>query len=454
VDAAPPEEQEKHADEDQGEAEADPEPEGAPVATEAEPGAERESDEPVGGEVTEHGSARVAGTAKGSGRDGLDAVEQLKGGASGKEHDGGADNGFVGSVDASDVARKDEKHNAHERHKRGAEKDGGVTGVAGVRGRATAESLTNAHGSGGGKAERNHIGEGHSVQGDLVPSLRDGAEASDEGGDQGEDADFGGKLNGGGKAERDELANAREVGLHGSLEKLGFVVRVVPEEIDDENEREVRARNGSGDAGAGDPVSPEAEFAEDQDVVAGEIDNIRSDERESDGANHVHALQRAADGEVKEERDKSCGERTHVRSGKDGDGASDAEALVVIRENPDGDGEKRRDGEAEVDSVDERAVAILAATRAKSLRDQGVEADEDALAKEGEDDEEAGADANRADGLGTVGESADHHGVDDHHAHPPDFGEDEGKGEVEGGAKFAAEDREEGGHGRIKKDNR
>jgi len=91
-------------------------------------------------------------------------------------------------------------------------------------------------------------------------------------------------------------------------------------------------------------------------------------------------------------------------------------------------------------------VAVFAAARAEGLRDESVEADEQAFAKKGEDDEEAGADADRADGLCAVGKATDHHGVDDDHAHPTDFGEDERESKTEGGAKLGAEDGEEG-HG-------
>ena len=91
-------------------------------------------------------------------------------------------------------------------------------------------------------------------------------------------------------------------------------------------------------------------------------------------------------------------------------------------------------------------MAIFAAPSAERLRDQRVQADEEAFTEEGEDDKDAGGDADGADGFGTVGEAADHHGIYDDHAHPTDFGEDERKGEMQCGAEFAAEDGEEG-HG-------
>ena len=221
---------------------------------------------------------------------------------------------------------------------------------------------------------------------------------------------------------------------------------VVPEEIDDEDESEIGAGDAGGDAGAGDAVGAEAELAEDEDVVAEEVDEVGGDECEGDGADHVHALKGAADGEVEEERNEAGGESAHVGSSEDGDGMGDAEAFEVTGNDPNGDGQEGSDGEAEIDAVDERGVAVFAMAGAEGLGDEGVQADEQAFTKEGEDDEEAGADADGADGFGAVGETTDHHGVHDDHAHPADFGEDERKGEEQGGAKFVAEDGEEG-HG-------
>ena len=411
---------------------------------EAEVVAERKAHEPVGGEVAEHGSAGVTGAAESAGGDTLYAVEELECGA-GHEKDGGAvDDRFVGGVNAGNDVREDEEDGAHGGHEGGAEKDGGIARVACVDGRAATEGLANSDSCGGREAERNHVGEGDGVQGDLVTSLGHGAESSDEGSDQGEDADFGGDLNCRGKAEGDELADTREIGLEGSVEELRFVAGVVPEEIEDEDQGQIAAGDARGDARASDAVSVETELAEDEDVVADEVDDIGSDEGEGDGANHVHALQGATDCEVEKEGDESGGKSAHVGRCKDGDGVGDAEAFVIVGENPYRDGEKGSDGEAEVDAIEERGVAVFAMTCAERLGDEGVQADKDAFAKESEDDEQAGGDADGTNGFGAVREAADHHSVDDDHAHPADFGEDERESETKGGAELVAEDRHEG----------
>ena len=224
------------------------------------------------------------------------------------------------------------------------------------------------------------------------------------------------------------------------------MARVVPQEINDEDQREVTAGDAGGNAGAGDAIGGNAKFAEDQKVIAEEVDQVRGDEGEGDGADHVHALECAADGKVEEQRQEAGGEGSHVGSGEDGDGVGYTEALEIVGNDPDGNGEKRGDGEAEVDAVDQGGVAVFAAACAKGLGDERVQADEKPFAEEGKDDEDAGADAYCSDSFSTVGEAADHHGVDDDHAHPADFREDKGQGEAKRGTKFGTEDGEEG-HG-------
>ncbi len=136
--------------------------------------------------MAEHGSAGVSCAAKGAGGYGLDAIEELESGAGGEESDGVVDDGFVGSVEAGDVARKDEQGDAHAAHERGTEDNGGISGEA--RGdRVTAsDGLANANGGGGRDAERNHVSESDGVESDLMASLGDRAEACDKRGDEGE----------------------------------------------------------------------------------------------------------------------------------------------------------------------------------------------------------------------------------------------------------------------------
>ncbi len=184
--------------------------------------------------------------------------------------------------------------------KAGAEKDGGVACIASGGGIAAADGLAYANGSGGRDAERNHVGERDGVESDLMAGERDGAEAGDERRDEGEDGDFGGHLQRGGKTKSEEATDALEIGISGSFEEIGAMAVVVPEKIGDEEKAEISSRECGGQTGAGDAEGRESKFAVDEDVVAKKIDEIGGDQSEGDGTNHVHALEGAAYGEVEE----------------------------------------------------------------------------------------------------------------------------------------------------------
>src|SRR5437667_203643 len=83
-------------------------------------------------------------------------------------------------------------------------------------------------------------------------------------------------------------------------------------------------------------------------------------------------------------------------------------------------------------------MAILPLSRAEGLRNQRVQTDEKPTAKESQHMHKNASQTDRRDGRGAVGEPTDHHGVDDGHAHPAEFGEDERNRELQGGAEFGA----------------
>ena len=194
---AGPEGKEKDADEYEGSTEPDPETERSPVTAEAEVTAEWEPHKPVGEEVTKHGRAGVPGAAESTGGDGLQAIEELESGPSGKKGDSGVNkNGIVG-IDSGNVFGKNEKDNTHAGHERSAEEDGCIAGVTGAKQIAASNSLPDADSRGGGNAQWHHVGERDGVQSNLVAGEGNSAKAGDERSNGGENADFGGELDGG-----------------------------------------------------------------------------------------------------------------------------------------------------------------------------------------------------------------------------------------------------------------
>ena len=148
---------------------------------------------------------------------------------------------------------------------------------------------------------------------------------------------------------------------------MGLVSRVVPEKKNDEDRGEVSAGDGGGNAGAYDTERGKAPMAEDEEIVADGIDEIGGDEREGDGADKIHALQSAAEGEVEKKRNEAEGKGVHVGTGKDRDVRGDAQAIKKIGQEPDTDEEQRREGEAEVDAVDKGVEAVIEAAGTEGL---------------------------------------------------------------------------------------
>src|SRR6185312_6217715 len=96
---------------------------------------------------------------------------------------------------------------------------------------------------------------------------------------------------------------------------------------DDEEEREVKACDGSGEARSIDAERGDVDgadvVAEDEEPVAEEVEQIGRDERDGDGARVVEGLQIAAQGEVKEERGRAPVERVQKYRGTAEDAAVD-----------------------------------------------------------------------------------------------------------------------------------
>src|SRR5882762_9461974 len=103
---APPGEKQDDADQNERQAQAGPQAKRAPASMEAEPGTERKTNNPIRGEVAEHGRARIARTAESSSRDRLDAIEQLEGGAGSEQKNGAVNDSLIRCVHSRDPSGK------------------------------------------------------------------------------------------------------------------------------------------------------------------------------------------------------------------------------------------------------------------------------------------------------------------------------------------------------------
>src|SRR5260370_10180940 len=88
--------------------------------------------------------------------------------------------------------------------------------------------------------------------------------------------------------------------------------------------------------------------------------------------------------------------------------------------------------------MQKRTMAIFALACTESLGNKCVQANQKPSAKKRKDVNKNAPKANGGNGHSAVGEATDHHGIDDRHAHPPELGEDQRKGEPPTGAEFGA----------------
>src|SRR5205823_8739865 len=100
------------------------------------------------------------------------------------------------------------------------------------------------------------------VDRDLMRRERARAEAADQDRDHSEYADLEEELQRGGRAEAQQLANAREIGPQRRIEQSGPVAAVVAPGVDGEHGEHVDPGDAGGPAGASRPQGGRAEIAE------------------------------------------------------------------------------------------------------------------------------------------------------------------------------------------------
>ena len=83
-------------------------------------------------------------------------------------------------------------------------------------------------------------------------------------------------------------------------------------------------------------------------------------------------------------------------------------------------------------------MAVFATACAEGLSDQSVQTDEESSAEEGKHMHEDASQADRGDGHGAIRQAADHHRVNNGHAHPAQFGEHQRNGQPQSGPDLRA----------------
>ena len=420
------------------------------MAGEAEVEAGGQADEPVAAEVYKEAGVGVARAAEGADDGDLESVAELEEGGDGEERDGGGDHWLVRGEEAGDGVRKGEIQGGDREHEGPGEQEGGPACSAGLGGSASADGLADADASGGGDAERDHEGEGDAVEGDLMASERDGAEEGDGEGHDAEDGDLHHNGGAGGDAEGEQAAEERPLQTERDVEEAVAMAAVVKPNGRGEDEREIDAGERGCKAGAEDSEALPAQVqageaptvapivAVDEEPVEEEIDEIGGDEREGDGTDVIEGLQVTAKGEIDEQRKHAEGEGAQHGEGLRADGRRRMHVREAERDEQEETEKQPTEKDGEDEAVDQPAMRFGEFAGAVGLGDDGIEAEQDAAEADGEGVKEDLREGGGGEGGGGVGQAADHGGVDQAHGHPAELAEDEGQGEQEHGAEFAA----------------
>ncbi len=126
-------------------------------------------------------------------------------------------------------------------------------------------------------------------------------EVGSDHGDDGEDGAFEEDLHGGREAEREQAADAGEIGAPIHVDDAIAEAALVAEHGNQQHERDVEAREGCRNAGAFETHAGRAPVAVHEEPVAGEVDEVGADHGEGDGPDDVLRLQIAAEGRVEEQ---------------------------------------------------------------------------------------------------------------------------------------------------------
>ena len=152
-----------------------------------------------------------------------------------------------------------------------------------------------------------------------------------------------------------------------------------------------------------DPATPsagDAQVAVDEDPVANGVDQVGADEGEHHRLDEPHALQVTAEGRIDEQRHRAPGQRLEECRGLAQNVRMHAELAQRGITGKEQEHDQRAEDQAEVQPLNQPAVALLAPAGSEGLRHQGVQAQEQPHAEDRHGEEERVAQADRADGHG------------------------------------------------------
>jgi len=195
----------------------------------------------------------------------------------------------------------------------------------------------------------------------------------------------------------------------------------VVQERGGEEGREVDPREQRGHSRAGRPHAGEAQVAVDESPRAHRVDDVRAHQSNGDRFHDRQRLQVAAERGVEQQRQQAPHQDVEVRGGQPQHLTGESPHRQAGNAHQRQDGERRGDEEAETDAVDQPTVALVQPAGPVRVRDERLEAEQEAHPEDRHGLEQDAADADGTNGRGA--ERPDDDGVHDRHGDPADLGE-------------------------------
>ena len=190
-----------------------------------------------------------------------------------------------------------------------------------------------------------------------------------------------------------------------------------------------RARCERRPAGAHDTELGKTPMAEDQRPVRERVHNVRGHQNDHHRRHMARGLKESPRSPVKKQRQQAPRHRPQIGDRQLENVRVDPPSWKPADDEQEDCRQGNRQREGGIDAVQERSMAIFELARAEGLRDQGVQAEQQAHPEHGDAEEDSGAEAHGPDRFRA--QPPHHQGIDGGHRGPAELRHHDGKRETQ-----------------------
>src|SRR4051812_24324655 len=304
--------------------------------------------------------------------------------------------------------------------------------------------MPDAYRARGRNSQRHHERKRSEVDGDLMCRERGRSKPSSERRRRRKHADLERYLTRSRQTEREEPAHRRELDtarMGVSRERQRRTVAARPRQarqhdrslaVNDDGEQ-----NGSHDdpranrrpRGSANAHRRRAHASKDQQPVHERVQQVREDECDHHRSHHAHSLQISSERRVQQQRRNTPGKRVQIGLRQLEDGRIEAPSAERGREREHNQRDRDRENKTQGDAVRKPAMTLIDPAGSECMRDQRIEAEQQAHRKDADAHEKRAADAHGADRFWA--DPAHHQRIDEPHRHPAELRHDHWHGKPE-----------------------